>query len=209
MPNRHREVNLPTWLWFFAAIPIGLVVVLLWQRRRVPPVLSKQSASPIRPRYAEPDSIPIDTRPPYDMGQMEEAYHAESAFEASHESKATKLGPNAVIRISPQPIYHPPVITKEDDAATSSLEPIDFENLQIIEGIGPKISGLLRENGITTFRILADTPLEELDQILADANLRRIANPGTWSEQAALAANGEWEKLKQLQDTLKAGRRKA
>jgi predicted flap endonuclease-1-like 5' DNA nuclease len=81
------------------------------------------------------------------------------------------------------------------------------DDLKRIEGIGPKISSLLQAAGITTFAQLADTGVERLEQIVEDAGIRRIADPGTWSEQAALAAAGEWDELEALQDGLKGGRR--
>jgi large subunit ribosomal protein L17 len=76
-----------------------------------------------------------------------------------------------------------------------------------IEGIGPRISSLLQTTGITTFAQLAATEAGRLEQILVEANLRRLANPATWPEQAKLAAEGKWDELQALQDSLKGGRR--
>jgi predicted flap endonuclease-1-like 5' DNA nuclease len=83
------------------------------------------------------------------------------------------------------------------------------DNLTRIEGIGPKISSVLQEAGITTFAQLADTTPDQIEQILeeADPRLQRLAKPETWPEQAALAASGEWEALEALQKGFKAGRR--
>ena len=83
------------------------------------------------------------------------------------------------------------------------------DNLKRIEGIGPKISSVLQAAGIWTFAQLADTSVEELSQILKDESPRllAIADPGTWPEQASLAAAGEWDALAALQDQTKAGRR--
>jgi len=83
------------------------------------------------------------------------------------------------------------------------------DDLERIEGIGPKIAGLLREAGIRSFRQLAKSKPEDLEQILRDSNFRgwALANPASWPEQAALAANGDVEKLQALQERLKAGRR--
>jgi hypothetical protein len=36
----------------------------------------------------------------------------------------------------------------------------------------------------------------------------QMMNPEGWIEQANLAANGDWEGLKRLQDELKGGRKK-
>jgi predicted flap endonuclease-1-like 5' DNA nuclease len=83
------------------------------------------------------------------------------------------------------------------------------DKLTRIEGIGPKISSVLQEAGITTFAQLADATPEQIEQILAEADPRlpRLANPATWPEQAALAATGEWEALAALQKEFKRGKR--
>lgn len=80
------------------------------------------------------------------------------------------------------------------------------DDLKLIEGIGPKISELLQAAGITTFAQLAATDVERLREILLQAGLR-IADPTTWSEQARLAAAGDWEAFERLLGELKGGRR--
>lgn len=83
------------------------------------------------------------------------------------------------------------------------------DDLTRIEGVGPKISGLLRAAGITTFAALAATPVQQIEEILERAGSRyRIHDPGTWPEQAALAAEGRTQDLEKLKRKLKAGRRK-
>lgn len=89
--------------------------------------------------------------------------------------------------------------------AVDIAEPVAADDLTIIEGIGPRISEFLNRNGITTFRELADMDMAQLDQMLADANFG-IANPDTWARQADLAAQGKWDELKELQDSLRGGR---
>lgn len=82
------------------------------------------------------------------------------------------------------------------------------DDLKIVEGIGPKIEELLFQNDIHTYQQLAETPVEELRNILATAGSRfAMHDPGTWSAQALLAANGEWDNLKAYQDFLNAGKR--
>lgn len=87
--------------------------------------------------------------------------------------------------------------------------PEEADDLKVIEGVGPKISQVLQEAGVSTFAQLAATDTEELQAILsaADPRLGRLADPGTWPDQAALAAEGEWEALKDLQGELRGGRR--
>jgi uracil permease len=79
------------------------------------------------------------------------------------------------------------------------------DDLTRIEGVGPKISSVLNAAGITTFAQLARTDVARLQQILSDADLR-LADPGSWPEQARLAAAGDWAALETLQDKLTGGR---
>ena len=81
------------------------------------------------------------------------------------------------------------------------------DDLKAIEGIGPKIEGLLHDAGITTWAGLADASVERLESILAAAGKRyQLADPGTWPRQAAMAAAGNWDALDAYQDELKGGR---
>lgn len=81
------------------------------------------------------------------------------------------------------------------------------QDLQLIEGIGPKIAATLIEHGINDLGQLAETPVERLREILTAAGTRfRMADPGTWPRQAALGAAGDWAALTQLQTQLKAGK---
>ncbi len=83
----------------------------------------------------------------------------------------------------------------------------DSDDLKKIEGVGPKIAGLLVDAGIDTFAKLAVADIEKLNDILATAGPRYAThNPTTWPEQAALAASGNWDELKELQDKLNGGR---
>lgn len=84
------------------------------------------------------------------------------------------------------------------------------DDLEIVEGIGPKIAELLRREGVTTFAELADTSPERIRGILDRGGSNfKIADPGTWPEQADLAARNRWAQLKALQDELVAGVRVA
>ncbi|MCH2198205.1 MAG: 50S ribosomal protein L21 [Flavobacteriales bacterium] len=81
------------------------------------------------------------------------------------------------------------------------------DKLTKIEGIGPKISEILTNAGVATFADLAAADVEKLKEILAEAGNRYKAfDPTTWPQQAALAADGKWDELKELQDNLDGGR---
>ncbi len=81
------------------------------------------------------------------------------------------------------------------------------DDLKIVEGIGPKIEGLLNADGIRTFAKLAATNPQHIAGLLSAAGPRfQIHNPQTWPQQAALARDGKWEELKALQERLVGGR---
>ena len=100
----------------------------------------------------------------------------------------------------------PARVSEAEESLPSEVEEPPSDDLTRIDGIGPKISEVLRAAGIAGYAQLASTDVDRLKQILDDAGIR-IADPGTWPEQARLAAAGDWEGLKGLQGQLKAGRR--
>jgi predicted flap endonuclease-1-like 5' DNA nuclease len=81
------------------------------------------------------------------------------------------------------------------------------DDLTKIEGIGPKVAKVLKDAGITTFDALARANAGEVQEVLNAAGLQMM-NPEGWIEQAALAANNDWEGVEKLQGELKGGRRK-
>jgi len=112
--------------------------------------------------------------------------------------------PHPKIEIPSQPT----AAATQTSASIEEARPTSSEkdDLKRIEGIGPKISSVFQNVGIHTFDQLAATETSRLEAILREAGIR-IANPETWPEQAALAAKGDWDSLKILQEHLKGGRR--
>jgi predicted flap endonuclease-1-like 5' DNA nuclease len=112
----------------------------------------------------------------------------------------------------PEERVAPPVAV--DDEGGQDKEPAEeveekpqpADDLKRIEGIGPKISSILSDNGIATFAALAATDTGRLEEILDQAGIN-LAVPDTWPEQARLAAAGQWEELETLQENLKGGRK--
>ena len=73
-------------------------------------------------------------------------------------------------------------------------------NMQIIEGIGPKMNEVLNENGISSWSILAGKSREELKAILDKyGDKYKIIEPGDWPKQAEYAAKDDWEGLMKYQ----------
>ena len=80
------------------------------------------------------------------------------------------------------------------------------DDLKKIEGAGPKAAEALVAAGIDTFAKVAKTDAAKLSEILTEAS-SRLAHlvTDTWPKQAALAADGKWDELKELQDRLDGG----
>jgi large subunit ribosomal protein L21 len=95
---------------------------------------------------------------------------------------------------------------EERKAETKPEKQVEADDLTRIEGIGPKVSKTLIKAGISTFEALSSTTVEEIEKILADAELKMM-DATTWPQQAELAAQGDWEALKKLQDSLSGGRK--
>jgi len=117
---------------------------------------------------------------------------------------AVEPKPVAPVRMAEAPAKVAEVVEAPTRAA--EVVPSEPDDLEIIEGIGPKIAGLLKAAGITTFAQLAQADLGQVQEILTAAKLR-LADPATWAEQARLAAAGDWDGLEALQNQLKGGRR--
>ena len=142
------------------------------------------------------------------------------AFSKSAIEAIEKAGGTATIFDSSQEIIieesaKPAKVKKEEVAeevktekpAVKKSSKKEGDDLTKIEGIGPKIAALLAEAGIDTFAKLANTPAEEVSEILKNAGSNFAShNPATWGEQSQLAADGKWDELKELQDRLMGGR---
>lgn|GEM_PF-427512 len=103
--------------------------------------------------------------------------------------------------------FESPVLP-EPEPLILPLHDVQVEDLKIVEGIGPKIEALLMKNNIRNYQELAAAPVDRLREILNQAGPQyALHDPGTWSAQALLAANGEWENLKAYQEFLDAGKR--
>jgi predicted flap endonuclease-1-like 5' DNA nuclease len=89
---------------------------------------------------------------------------------------------------------------------TPEVKAVVPDDLAILEGIGPRVKEVLAAAGIYTFAELAAADVNHLRQILEGANLRFI-DPGTWPEQAKMAADGRMDDLQAFTASLRGGRK--
>jgi ribosomal protein L13 len=81
------------------------------------------------------------------------------------------------------------------------------DDLTKIEGIGPKAAEVFVNAGISTFALLAATPIDTMKDLLANAEAKvQHLDPTSWAQQAQLAADEKWDELKTLQDELNSGK---
>lgn len=96
---------------------------------------------------------------------------------------------------------------KAETAETAETTETAGDDLKKIEGIGPKIAELLNAAGVHTYADLAETSVDKIKEVLEEAGSRyKMHDPTTWPEQAKMAADGNWDELKTLQDNLKGGK---
>jgi len=113
-----------------------------------------------------------------------------------------------------------PAVANEEVAPVEAAAPVEKkakapkaepdgkkDSLKKIEGVGPKIEELLHNAGLLTLADVANSTVEAIKAILDEAGPRyAIHNPTTWPQQAKLAADGNWDELKTLQDELNGGK---
>ena len=93
---------------------------------------------------------------------------------------------------------------EKEAAIKAGLKGVDF---RILEGIGPKVTAILHDNGIVAFRDLAAKSADELKALMT-ANRQFLVNPTTWARQAQLAADGKMDELEALKAELYKGKEK-
>ena len=76
---------------------------------------------------------------------------------------------------------------------------LSSDDLQVINGIGPVIEGLLNGVGIRSWADLAAADVDTLTSTLADAGSRfERYDPSTWPEQARALVAGDWALFESL-----------
>jgi predicted flap endonuclease-1-like 5' DNA nuclease len=213
---------------------LGLLVGYLWWGLRLRRVRSSESTAqsitagspapadpplaepaPLAALAAEPVASPATESPAEPITEAEPVAEPEpvAAFEAEPEPVPTAI---AVAEPEAEPVTETEAERDTVDAALVAEVESAFESagvaepsqdeLERIEGIGPKIAAALRAAGITTFAQLADADRAAVEAALENASLRFAPSLGTWSRQARLLADGDEAGFKALTGRLIAGR---
>lgn len=145
---------------------------------------------------------------------------AASALSTEVAPKALTTAPEAVTLVkAAEPILTPPPVKEAEPAAKAvpvappsakaeAKAPAEkkSDNLEIIEGIGPKSKAALNASGITTFAQVAETSPAELERIIkVEHKVRLVGNATYWPYQAKLAMRGDLSALEDFKSRLKGG----
>ena len=69
------------------------------------------------------------------------------------------------------------------------------DDLTQLNGIGPRISTILSDGGVTTYEELEHTDPSELRKIIAQGGALPPSSLDSWPTQASYAARGDWQGL--------------
>lgn len=195
------------WFWLLAGLLIGWLLNRYLCRCCCKPNTTKSETPPSPPNT---QTSALVQAPPTSSTTLEAA-PVKAAAPAKPASKPTAAKPKAT---KPKALAKPkaakPTMSFDLVAAKAAGFSIkQADDLTVIEGIGPKINDLFKDNGIKTFADLANQTVPQMRAVLDKGGARyRIANPATWAQQADLAAKNQWAELKKLQDELSGGVKK-
>ncbi|RUM94150.1 MAG: hypothetical protein DSZ28_04700 [Thiothrix sp.] len=129
-----------------------------------------------------------------DRSARQQASAEKSAATASSgSSKAADPKPTEPKASSSKPVTQP--VTRPAPRKSSTGN----DDLKKVSGIGPKISELIKAEGIDSFAKLAKSDMSTLKSILEKAGTRyATADPQSWPKQAELLNSGDKEGLKKL-----------
>jgi large subunit ribosomal protein L27 len=173
----------------------------------------KETIAPVKKAAAVKTPVaPVDESA---ENNVEEVVAAPKAEKAAKEAAPKKVVKAAVAKaekltkeVAPKPAKAAaPKAVKDEATPKKTAKAAKADDLKLVEGIGAKIEELLHAGGIVSFNDLANAELSKIQEILDAAGPKyNIHDPGTWSQQAKLAADGKWDDLLELQDKLKGGK---
>ena len=140
----------------------------------------------------------------------EQEEEAAKPAKAEAEKPAKKAEPKAKKEAEPKVEASEEAVeeTKPAPKKSKKTDSGGSDDLKKIEGIGPKIAEILAASGVDSYVKLSESKVDDLKAVLEEAGSRyKMFDPTTWPEQAGLAAGEEWDKLKELQDELKGGKK--
>ena len=187
---QQATTGIPWWFWALMVVTLILLVWMLFNRPKEEDREEREDKSRDIPSYNQTSK----TSSPFEEEDDDVDFGPYSTETIESEAPAAPFSPFIETVDEEIPI--------QPDFDTSYLKPDD---LTLIEGIGPKITKILAQSDIHTFAQLANSDADKLLVALASAGIF-MTDPSSWPDQARFAAEGKWEELKKLQESLKGGR---
>jgi len=104
--------------------------------------------------------------------------------------KEQKEQPQLKIKIDAGGKIQPSTASSQPEVTAVQEKKQEPDDLTQISGIGPKISAILQDAGITNYVQLADADEDEIKKILSEAGLR-LGDPESWIQQAQALTHGD------------------
>jgi len=104
--------------------------------------------------------------------------------------KEQKEQPQLKIKIDAGKKIQPSTATTHPEVNAVQEKNQKPDDLTHISGIGPKISAILQDAGITNYAQLAGAGEDEIKQILSEVGLR-MGDPESWIQQAQTLTHGD------------------
>ena len=156
------------------------------EREAPPAPPAKQGEAETAPRTEPEEQVVLestaDAPQPYETAQHGEITPDAAARIAEGQGETTHIAANLT-----EPA---PADVQQQETSGTAARPDDLTR---IDGIGEKLASVLRAAGIDSFQKLANTSDTQLQEILHTAKVRVRGNSATWAQQAAYAAQGDWE----------------
>lgn len=183
-----QKPDIPWWFWVVMGAALVILVWMLFNRPK------EEDEEEVETRKPEPIVLP----------ELGEKPLAEEAFNFSEDELDYEPLAEEKITEEEKDIPAPFLDVYEDELEEAPV----FENfnpgaddLTMIEGISSKTAKLLAQADILTFEKLANTDVEKLQVVLAAAGIF-LTDPSNWPLQARMAADGDWDELRQYQNEL-------
>ena len=129
-----------------------------------------------------------------------------AAAKSAAPAKASEPEPETVVKPEPEPkveseqeapVTEPAQPEPAEEPAPADVADEGEDELTKLNGIGPKLAEAMQAAGIKRFSQLAVMTTDELSEALAPSGIRYSkASAETWATQAKLAAEGDWQGLK-------------
>jgi predicted flap endonuclease-1-like 5' DNA nuclease len=217
-------------LFIVVSFALGLLVGYLiwgrqWRKVRTDEAAagSTDAASPTTVAAAAPTEPPEPAAAAQPTTEPTTEASPEPAPETAHPAEAESAGADSSAEaagdeVEPVGVGWPATASEEsaDEAAgqsavdsgdaTVAAAPSTVDDLERIEGVGPKMAAALRAAGISSYEQLASAELNHIEEAIEDAGLRFAPSRLTWSQQARLLADGDEQGFRELTGRLVAGR---